>query len=89
VSGVRIEKLFNLNAMAPDIKNFEDGIDQAAELLKSAYSNLITQSNMNDYVFNKIDDKKVVQNLRTIVSMSRRLEQEIREFTEGDEADTK
>jgi len=71
--------------MAPDVKNIEDSIDQAAELLKTVYSNLITQSSMNDYVFKKLDDKKVVQNLRTIASMTRRLEQEIRESTVGGE----
>lgn len=73
--------------MAPDVKNIEDGIDQAAELLRTAYTNLITQSSMNHYVFKKIDDKKVVENLRTIVSMSRRLEQEIRESTDVSESD--
>ena len=71
--------------MAPNVKNIEDGIDQAAEILKTVYSNLITQSTMNDYVFKKLDDKKVAENLRTIAKMTRRLEQEIRESTDGGE----
>jgi hypothetical protein len=71
--------------MAQDVRNLEEDIDQAAELLRTAYSNLITHSKMSDYDYKKIDDKKVFENLRRIVSMSRRLEQEIRESTDEPE----
>ena len=68
--------------MPLDVKSIEYCIDQAAELLKTAYSDLITKSHLGDYIFSKIDDKKVVENLRLIASMTRRLEQEIRESKE-------
>ena len=63
-----------------NIKAVENEISQAAELLESAYANIITQNKINA-VQGDIDVQSAIKNLSNISSICKKLESEIREYS--------
>ena len=63
-----------------NIKTVENEINQAAELLESAYDNIITQ-NKSNAIPGDIDVQNAIKNISKIKLICRNLEREIREYS--------